>query len=187
MQIFGVLIFIGVIALTPALGAPMWLTVALAFGAVVLQAAMEIRHYRRTGEACGGACGRGPDGGVSALVAALVAVAVSSGPAHAAVSLSKKGCALKAHDCELLIENAVMYNAVYDGTSTMYSLPQKSVRYRLARWTNAFVEELDRCETPKEKVRQIIGGIKSFDNTYDILAPYWAAPGSVCYIRKSAS
>ncbi|MEZ5877537.1 MAG: hypothetical protein R3D43_07105 [Tepidamorphaceae bacterium] len=116
---------------------------------------------------------------------ALLAAALSGGAAHAAVKLSGKGCALPAKDCSLLIENSKMYNAVYDGTSTMYSFPQQSIRYRLERWLNAYVYELESCETPKEKVQQIIGNVKSYDNKYDILAPYHAVPGSVCYIRKS--
>ncbi|MFN0263492.1 hypothetical protein ACKTEK_06395 [Tepidamorphus sp. 3E244] len=119
--------------------------------------------------------------------AAIVALAMAftAAGASAAVSLSRKGCQLKATDCELLIENAVMYNAVYDGTTTMYSWPQKSIRYRLARWLNAYVERLDDCDTPKTRVRPIISNVDSFDNKYDILAAYGAAPGSACYIRKS--
>ena len=165
------------------LGAPVWLTTLMVLGVVALQIVLEVRHFRHTGRVCGSQ-------NLKTLMAAgfvFLAVVVSGGHVNATVKLSGKGCALTPHDCELLIENSVMYNAVYDGTSTMYSLPKRSIRYRLARWLHAYVYDLKSCEKPKEKVRQIIGGIESFDQTYDILAPIHAVPGSVCYIRKSAS
>lgn len=163
------------------LGAPVWLTTLMVLGVVALQIVLEVRHFRHTGRVCGSQ-------NLKTLMAAgfvFLAVVVSGGHVNATVKLSGKGCALTPHDCELLIENSMMYNSVYDGTSTMYSLPKRSIRYRLERWLNAYVSRLDECETPKEKVRQIIGHVKSYENNYDILAPYHAVPGSVCYIRNS--
>ena len=186
LQLSCLALLIGMLALTWTFGAPVWLSGLLAFAVVALLAGLEIRHYRRTGEACG-ACVRGSGVAASMLVAGALVFSAAPGHALPVTDLSPKGCALMPVDCELLIENSVMYNAVYDGTSTMYSLPKRSIRYRLARWLHAYVYDLKSCEKPKEKVRQIIGGIESFDQTYDILAPIHAVPGSVCYIRKSAS
>ena len=181
LQLFTFALFVAVIAGGVAFAIPVWATTLALLCVVALQIVLEVRHFRHTGKVCGS----GSLKALSVTGAVVLALAMSGGTADADVKLSRKGCALQAKDCSLLIENSKMYNAVYDGTSTMYSFPQNSIRTRLERWLNAYVVRLEDCKTPKEKVHQIIGHVKSYENTYDILAPYHAVPGSVCYIRKS--
>lgn len=114
----------------------------------------------------------------TALAVSGMAIAPST-PANA-----QSACALSASVCRELIRAPRMYEALYDGSSTLYGFTQNRLKRRVERWAPAMASAVRQCRSEGASPRRIIRNLVTQQGQFDVFASADSRPGDTCFVSR---